>query len=101
VWAAEQCWECPEAASGLWQWVDGVWTREGTFTVSNVVMAGDGTGWAIVEGTDGTGGLWRNAGSGGGFRPLLADGTLYTMALDRNGGVWVGGDARLLHVTGP
>ena len=101
VWAAEQCWECPEAASGLWQWVDGAWTREGTFTVSNLVMASDGTGWAIVEGTDDTGGLWRNAGSGGGFRPLLADETLYTMALDRNGGVWVGGDARLLHVTGP
>jgi hypothetical protein len=98
VWAAEECWDCPGGGGGVWHLADGVWAREGVYIAPAMAMAADGSGWAIVRGADGNAGLWRNAGSGAGFRPVVAQ-AFTTLALDPDGGVWAASDGRLLHVT--
>jgi hypothetical protein len=100
VWVGERCWDCPEGgSSNVWHLAEGTWTRVGTQAVIAMAMAGDGTGWTLVEGPDGRTRLWRDAGGGGGFRPFLAIGPYAVLAADDDGGVWAASDGRLLHIT--
>ena len=101
VWVGERCWDCDAGAgSNLWHLAGGTWTRVGTQTVIAMVMAHDGTGWALIEDAAGGTHLWRNAGAGDGvFWPFHEIGPFAALAPDNDGGVWAASDGRLLHIT--